>query len=271
MSNQLNKNLAKKVWGLSFSLKESADVMIEWCVRAREKNILKKEPVRIVHSAIVDGDYELNFLGNIGQLFKYSQKDIPHINEVRNKVLRLLSIALKVHCFYFQEDKVEYEPYFFVTPNLKKELDIGLIYKIEKAKKTIIISEKALTDMNNEILKEDIFIQDWVMIEDSFKWYHLKNWIQIKQNLYYLLSSKQLIKSNTELNYFEMIEKINHLCKLSKSVEELKEIADIVNVSYQQKEKLKPLGIEWSKELKTWYLPKGNDIIAFKDMLEKNN
>ena len=35
-------NITKKQWGHNLTLKQAIDITIEWCIRARDKNILTK-------------------------------------------------------------------------------------------------------------------------------------------------------------------------------------------------------------------------------------
>lgn len=244
------QNLSKRQWGQQISLKESADIMIEWCIRAREKNVLRKSPPRVFYSYVLDDTPQLNFYHNVSQIFKYSQKDTPFVDYARDTILRLLSVSLKAHCFLFANDKVSYEPYFFNVPSLENpnSSSFGLIYKVDHGNKCIVVTELPLSLVYPKA--KYLFEFNAVVGEDSFKWFSLKNWNRVKQ----------------DSNISEQIEKpwlskkVHNEAMEAKNLEELSLKATPLDVSYEIKDFIKPLGIEWSKNVKTWFLPKGFEV-----------
>lgn len=244
------QNLSKRQWGQNLSIKESADMMIDWCIRAREKNVLKRLPPKIFFSYVLDDTPPLNFFHNSSQLFKYSNKDTPFIDGARDSILRCLSVALKAHFFLFPNDKVSYEPYFFNIPSLSNptQTSFGLIYKVDNSNKCILVSEVEIKTLFQE--SKILFEFNAVVGEDSFKWFSLKNWYKVKMdsNLAELIDKPWMSK------------KIHSQASEAKTQEELKSLATILDVPYELKDYIKPLGIEWSKNVKTWYLPKGFEV-----------
>lgn len=248
--------VAKKVWGNSLTIKESADIMIEWCINARERNIIAKKPSRLIHAYVLEDTPPLNFFEPVSSMFRYSNKDVPYTDKIRDNLLRCLAVALKAHFFLFNEDRVEHEPFFYVYPSLENsnEVNIGLIYKLEKSKKTIIVSEKdlQLLSQNNNILYDF----NVALTHDSFKWYHMKNWGRLRAEH---VNASPWIED-------ELLKK----AKQAKTKEELEELATIIDVPFYLKDYLKPLGADWAKHLKTWFVPKGYDfdsILEYKEYL----
>lgn len=258
------QNLAKRQWGPQLTLKQSSEIMIEWCIRAREKNILRKKPATIFYSYIVEDTPPLQFLHNISQVFKYSQKDVPYVDQTRDTLLRCLSVALKAHYFLFEKETVAHEPYFFTIPSLTEpnKTIFGLIYKIDKEDKSIIVCENDLINLfqNTKI----VYQFPTVVIEDSFKWFSVKNWFKIKQ--------ESNISENVDKPWANKKQLIG--AQEAKTTDELKEFATPIEVPYEIKDFIKPLGIEWSKNNKTWYLPKGFDVesvIEYIEHIKKTN
>lgn len=244
------QNLAKKQWSPSITLKQSSEIMIDWCIRARDKKILRKSPPKIYYSYILEDTPPLQFMQNVSLLFKYSQKDVPYFDYARDIILRELSVALKAHFFIFPNDKVAHEPYFFAFPSLEdsNKTIFGLIYKVEKENKNILVCEKDLKGLfeNNKIL----FEFPTVVMEDSFKWYSMKHWNKIKQ--------EAGLSENSEKPWINV--ESASLAKEALSGTELLKVATILDVPYEMKDMIKPLGIDWNKHVKTWYLPKGFDV-----------
>jgi len=147
------QNLSKRQWGHQLSIKQAADIAISWCIRAREKNVLRKKPPKIFYSYIVEDTPPLQYLQNISSVFKYSQKDMPYTDQSRDTLLRCLSVAIKAHFFLFPNDVVSYEPYFFTIPSLNDPNNTiyGLIYKIEKDDKSIIVCERNLIELFDKL------------------------------------------------------------------------------------------------------------------------
>lgn len=259
------QNLPKKQWKPSLSIKDSADIMISWCIRAREKNILRNKSPQLYFAYIVEGVIPLQYLTNISQVFKYSQKDMPYIDQARDSLLRCLAIALKAHYFLFTNDKVAHEPYFFTFPNLSdpNQTIFGLIYKIEGENKTIIVCEKDLSLLLDKVFDKNKILYTFpaVLTDNSFKWYHIKNWSKIRENTLQNNNEKDIEKPwiNKEL--------LNK-AKASESKEDLMKYATVLDVSYEIKDYIKPLGIEWSKKANAWYLPIGFDIESVNEYIE---
>lgn len=252
------QNLAKRQWGHQLSVKEAADTMIEWCIRARDKNALRKKPPQIYYAFVLDDTPALQYMHNISSAFRYSQKDVPYIDQARDVLLRCLSVALKAHFFLFADDAVSHEPYFFAIPSLSDPTStiFGLIYKIEKEDKAIVVCEKNLIELFDK--SKVVFEFPVVVIEDSFKWYSLKNWARIKQqaNLEEFLEKPWMSK------------KLAQAAQDAATIEELQKYATPLEVPYDIKDAIKPLGIEWSKKVKTWYLPKGFDVDSVVEYIE---
>jgi hypothetical protein len=252
------QNLAKRQWGPQLSIKEASDIIIEWCIRAREKNVLRRKPPTIFYAYIVEDTPPLQYMQNVSSLFKYSQKDMPYVDQTRDKILRCLSVALKAHFFLFANEQVSHEPYFFTIPSLNEPNNnvCGLVYKIEKEDKSIIVCEKSLIELFDK--PKVLYEFPAVVIEDSFKWYSLKNWYRIKQeaNLADAIDKPWANKKQAQL------------AQEAKTKEDLAKHATILDVPYEIKDFIKPLGIEWSKNIKTWYLPKGFDVDSVSEYIE---
>jgi len=245
------QNTAKRQWGNKLSIKEAADISIEWCIKAREKNSLIKKPPQIYYAYVIDGNVDLGFFQNISVVFRYSQKDLPIMDYIRDNLLRCLSVAIKAHYFLYPNDFVLHEPYFFTIPSLENAYGccIGMVYKLDRENKTILVCDKKI-----DLLFENpniCYEFHSVVIEDSFKWFSLKNWAKIKNNNLDLLNFKKNLM----------------IAKESKTIDGILSFGDILEVPYDVKDLLKPLGIEWNKHVQKWFLPKGFDIDSVNELL----
>ena len=97
-----------------------------------------------------------------------------------------------------------------------------------------------------------------VVIEDSFRWYHLKNWYKVKQQANMEDDNGKPWQNKT----------ISQLAKDAPNATELQKYATILEVPYEIKDSIKTLGVEWSAKVKTWYLPKGFDVESVKEFID---
>lgn len=251
------QNLSKKMWAPNIPLKSGIDVAIEWCIRAREKNIIRKLGSKVYYSYVLDDTPPLIYLQNISQIFKYSQKDIPYVDLARDKILRLLSVCFKAHYFLFDKANIAHEPYFFVIPNLEipSQTNFGVVYKLENTSKCILCLEQDISCLFENYQPKHSF--NVVVSDDSFKWYSVKLWSKYKNdNIHNELSEKPWL-----------LKKLHSKALEATTAEELSNYATILDVPYEIKDYIKPLGIEWSKNLKTWFLPKGFDLDSVEEYI----
>lgn len=236
------KSTGKRLWGQNIDIHTAADIAIEWCVRSREKNILHSDHPRIYQSYLVKGVPPIDYMTGIGQLFKFSVKDTPYTDRTRNDALKCLAVAIKAHYFLLPESRVTHEPYFFIfpdahTPSITR---CGIVYPLLSNDKSIIVYDFNPVDAPNE--KNAIIHQFPVALtKNSYKWFSIKDWQKFRLN-------------DRDRAFFEKE------ARQAKTMQELAKSATVLNIDYDIKDVLKPLGIEWSKQVKTWYLPKGFDL-----------
>lgn len=263
------QNLSKRQWGNQLTVKSVAEIMIDWCIKAHAKNVLRKKPPQIFSCYVVKDTPPLQFMNTIGSVFKYSQKDMPYIDQARDSLLRCLSVALKAHFFLFPQDEVCHEPYFFTLPNLQNpsQTTFGLVYKLTKDDKSIIVCEKDLAEMfqstnaslpNNSRDINVVYEFPVVITSDRFSWFGLKAWKVIKDSA--------SMDDRTPAPWLDK----NYLnkAKMSANKEELAKHATILEIPYAIKDAIKPLGVEWCKGAQTWFLPKGFDVDAVNTYIE---
>lgn len=270
----MQQNLAKRQWGGQLSVKGAAEILIEWCKKAQAKNVLRKKDPQIFYCYIVKDTPPLQFMGSVGNVFKYGQKDLPYMDVSRDALLRCLSVALKAHFFLFPNEEVEHEPYFFTLPNLHNPslTSFGIVYKISRDDKSIIVCEKDLSLMfNNSIpglppmnaqgnLSDLNIVYEFPVVvnSNSYNWFRLRKWQEVKNTA-----------GIQDKNNKPWLDK-SYLAtaKAAKTKEELSHLATIVDVPYHIKDAIKPLGIEWCKGAQTWFLPHGFDVDSVVEYIE---
>lgn len=251
------QNLAKKTWGARLSVKSAVDVAVDWIIKARQKNILSDSNPELYYSYVLEDSPTLSYFQNVGQMFKYSQKDTPDVDVARVQLLKLLSVALKTHFFLFEDDYVSHEPYFFAFPDLSspQKVVLGMYYKIEKDDKVIVVCNKDLRSLFED--QKILYYFPVVLIRDSFKWYHLKMWGRIKDKNLQDKGSKP----------WQLLNKDKPDFLFAKTLEELSEKAVVLDVPIELKDKMKPTGVLWAPNLKKWCLPHGYDVDAVVEYL----
>ena len=276
------QNLARRQWGANLTLKEGIEQAIDWLNRARQKNIISKKKSTIYHAYLIKQIPNTENYRPISGYFRYSAKDTPQTDRARDELLRLMSVSMKAHFFLADKEKILHEPYVSAIPNLNGPYDLFLLIYPLSNDQAIISSEidfKKL-EINNEIIT-DFSV---ALTGDSFKWFWLKDWYSLKNNADNLKLKEQKEQEIIEKPVSPENKKPNINIKQEtnkektaknkkffnpNTLQELQEIGTVVDVPWEFKDKLKPLGIEWAPQLKTWYLPHGYDLDSVLEFLEE--
>lgn len=269
------QNLAKKQWNPNISVKDAVDLGIEFSVRARQKNVIATLPPKLYFCYVAQDCPDLTYFHNISALFRFSQKDTPYIDQTRDRVLRMLSVATKAHFFLFHKEKVAHEPYYFAVPDLSNPSNTyyGLIYKIASQDKTIMVCERQLkntalqkleksvsaTNPNHVFIKAEPIINvlyefPTVVPEDSFKWFHYKKWYALQSEAQQAFGPQDMVKAVGQKSVI-----FNEL-KAIKKMEDLERKCHILTIPYELKDFMMEAGCLWHPGLKVWYLPRGHDL-----------
>lgn len=268
------QNLSKRQWSPNLSLKDAIDLSIDLSIRCRQKNVFASDPAKLYYGFVVADSPDLSYFHSMSQLYKFSQKDTPYNDYARDKVLRMLSVAVKCHFFLFPQEKIAHEPYFFAIPDLSapSKTFFGLVYKLSSQDKAIIVCERDLRKLpifkfekieqpapKSAIVKAEpvlniLYEFPTVVPEDNFKWFHYKKWYKLKEEHNLAFGNKE--KNQPSLSNKNTI--FNELKTLA-NVDALDKKASIINVPYDLKDQMMECGCMWHPTLKVWYLPKGYD------------
>lgn len=274
------QNTSKRQWSQNITLKDVIDICIDTSIKFRTKNVLSSEDANIYYCYVVDNFSSIDYMQNFSSLLKFGQKDTPLTDRTRDRVLRMLSVAVKAHYFLFDNEKSLHEPYFYCIPDIsyQNKLIYGLIYKLSNGK-TLIVSQRDLKNIsaykyvedkqtNNKyknLKKENIFNFEFefptVVSSNNFKWFYYTKWSRLK----HLKNETFNLKNNNE-----QINKDNEINLKLKKIEDKNELiiySDILDVPYELKDQMSDCGCIWNANLKCWVLPKGHDTDNVKEYL----
>lgn len=283
------KNTAKRQWSQNLTLKEVLDICIDTSIRFRAKNVLSQEEANLYYCYVVDNFTLTDYMQNFSQLLKFTQKDSPLTDRTRDRVLRMLSVAVKAHFFLYNNNnniRSLHEPFFYTIPDISytNKLTYGLIYKLNNGK-TIIVSQKDLKNISDynyniinspninntnnitnipnipkKIIKKEQVLNieiefPTVVGSNNFKWFNFTKWNRLKTLLNDLITKENNIPNNNNFNNI-LLNKI----RTATTKEELIKYSDILDVPYDLKQQMADCGCIWNSNIKTWSLPKGHDF-----------
>lgn len=260
-------NNTKKIWSPNIDLKEATEISKNFLEKCDNKKLITRSDFSLFQVYKVDKDWPLENLIEVSRFFKFSKNDVPETDRARESIIRLLSAVTKSHLYFEENSLVCNEPYVFSIPNIFKsgQFNYGLIYHIEK-------NNKKLT----------LLVAEWNILLSSSHTIKLNPWEKhtaiISNNTtdYFNLEKSKKIKSMDNYGYFEISDWKSR-----------QKYQNIINVNNQEDFKFGKLldydidlkdiyttisYIEWCKNLKKWFIPKGADykeIICFIDNIKK--
>lgn len=173
-------NTGKRIWNPNISCNDAITIAINFLVRMRDKNVLVDKPVKLYKAYIIEGHHNLGVAREISSIFKFSNRDNPEMDIIRDEAARLLVISIKAHYFCFEQAKVAHEPYIFSIPdvsNLRRNI-YGIIYKLDNNHSIVIGSEDLakISEAKPTIGEFPVCLQ-----RNSFKWFDRSHWKILKQ------------------------------------------------------------------------------------------
>lgn len=237
---------SNRLWSNGIDISYAFDFVVEALKKARDKKILTERPPSVYYCYIIQQNLSVNHFMDITSIFKYSLKDTPENDYMRDNVLRLLSVALKAHYFNDKDVLVKHEPYVFTCPDLNNigNNNYGLIYNLNN-NKTIIVSDKKLLDKKTD----DVIYFPVVLTSNSFHWLNRKYWntlLEERENAIQLAKSIDIKDVSDEKNFL---------------------FGEIVFVPYVLKNEMLDIGFKWSDKMKKFFIKLGWDKTAMKEYL----
>lgn len=208
---------------------------IEQNIKSLEKNIINTKP-NLYHNYIVENNNIINSFNNV-KVHDFLENCS---NELKIKLLKLLTSCLKTHFFMFKNEYLLLEPTVFYIPDIlnSKRIILGIYYPLSN-NKCIIVSEIDLGKLNLAKVK----LKSFPVVLSVYS----KNWLNI--------------------NYWNILEK--EIFELKKIVSNKKDViltkdnfnyGTIVKIDDSFKKEMKETGVKFNEKLKIYYVPKGIDL-----------
>lgn len=242
---------------------------LQFLQRCKEKNVISSVDPALFYAYRTDGIWPVEGLQDSSRYMRFGSDKNPAIDEVRQTLARLLSIAIKAHFFLNDQAIVLHEPYLFSVPDLNQagRSRHGLVYPIEEKRgnstiqRTIVVSEWDLTlDASNQprIPNQDRF--PVVLSSDPFRWLNLKHWRSLK-----LESAKQPWFENSSDR-----ERKAFMAQIQAHTDPATfSWGTVLNYEIGLREDVKQVGAMWAKGIKKWFLPTGWDAPAVIEYLDR--
>lgn len=239
-----------KKWTPHIDFDESLKTVLGFLIDCRNKNILSETEPALYQAYIVPGNHILELSTPISEVMIFSKRHSPVIDNIRNKALRLLSVALKAHYFMHKGLKVIHEPHIFVIPDIKNMANpkVGMIYSLEG--QDILVADWDLKySATGEVKYKDAVRFPVSLQQDSFKWLTKKKWMDLETQAKYSLA--EIYKKKSEIE--------------KKETKEIFEFGYILDYPSEMKNDMYLVGGIWANG--NYFLPFGWDIDAVNEYL----
>lgn len=251
-------SLAKREWTPRLTVDAAQQVAVGWIMRARQKNVISQSDPAIFTAYVVDESPFTGLMTDISSIFRYSSKDDPDMDRIRDAALKLLSVAMKAHFFLFRDALVRHEPYVFSIPDLSHPgmSHTGLVYRLDsRESNTIMVATCDLAAVSS--LRPDAYRFPVVLTRNNFRWFDRKHWIELTKEaeIGERIMKPWIAKQET------------NIADTWKTIDDFP-FGQILDVPYDIREFAKPAGVKWAGGIKKWYLPKGFDVEPVREYIQ---
>lgn len=260
---------AKRWWGLRQGFDGAYQDTLQFLKRCNEHNIISQSDPTLFYAYRFEKDLPIDGMLDASKFLRFNYERKPAMDEIRQTLARLLSVAVKAHYFLNEQATVVHEPYLFQIPDLAQlgRMRYGLIYPLEEKKgngtqlSSIVVSEWDLflgSSSFPKIPAHDKF--PVVLPTDHFRWLGLKNWRILRQEAQgqpWFENSGQKERAI----FFDKIQKHTDT--------EHFPYGTLLHYDISLREDMKQVGAIWAKGVKKWFLPNGWDVSAVTDYLDR--
>lgn len=256
---------SKRLWTPRLTFEGAHKEALQFLMRCREKNVLVDRPAALYHAYRLDAAWPTEGMVELSRYLAFSNRDTPDVDRARDAVVRLLCVALKAHFFLDAEAIVRHEPYVFFTPDLFRpgEFRHGLVYTLEHEHRpfSLVVSEWDLTlaaSLQPKVKPGDRF--PVVLRQDSYKWLETKRWRELKE----LAADQPWLENRTWGKQRSLMDQVNAWTEVGTFP-----FGTLLTYDRAIKDEVAATGAEWARGVKHWFLPKGWDVEAVKEYLNR--
>ncbi len=254
----------KRLWAPRLSFDEAYREALEFLKNCSKHNLIgSSNAPTLFHAYWMDTPFPTDGLIDASSVLKFGFDRNPTADQAKQAMARLLSVATKAHFFLAPKAIVVHEPYLFVMPDLGNpgQRRYGLIYPLENDNRlsTLVVAEWDLAMAASRQAKLTAAQKFPVVLQgDNFKWLALKHWRSLKETA-------------GDQPWFDAGQARNRLLAKVRAHTDLAtfDYGHPLNYSKELNDEVRAVGAMWAKGIRQWFLPKGWDIQAVIEYLDK--
>lgn len=213
----------------------------------------------------VDSLWPTEGLTDASAILKFGFDRNPISDQAKQALARLLAVSVKAHFFLAPNAIVLHEPYLFVMPDLGQpgQRRYGLVYPLENEGRTLslVVADWDLSLASSRQPKLSVSQKFPVVLQaDPMQWVPLKHWRALKES------------AGTQ-PWFDTA----HPAARQRWLREMRQHQEVSNFPYghllqypkELNDDLKAVGALWAPGVRHWFLPKGWDVKAVTDYLDR--
>lgn len=241
---------SRKEWQPRASLSEALSCGVNWLERARQKNCLAKMPCSLFVAYALPESPALGLSSEMSKLFRFSNRDAPETDSLRDASLRLLSVALKAHFFLAPGQASRHEPFVSSYPDPLNPggTSVALVHRLDGAPGQPQAIVVGTTDLAFALpLSQGVQRFPVALSSNSYRWLERRKWETI--------GAKISEPRKSDVDACSRVEDFS--------------FGVLLDFPFELKELVKLIGARWATGIQRWYLPHGYDVDAANEWIQR--
>lgn len=258
----------KRLWAPRLGFDEAYREVLDFLKNCHKHNLTAATSgtmAALYHVYKVDSTWPVEGLIDASSVLRFGFDRNPTGDQAKQAMARLLSVVTKAHFFLTPEAIVVHEPYLFVMPDLGQPglRRYGLVYPLEHQGRlsTLVVAEWDLAMSASRQIKLPAGQRFPVVLPaDPFQWLALKHWRSLKEEAGQLpwfdtgtggarAKLMEQVRLHTDLSTFSFGHPLMYPKELN--------------------DDMRAVGALWSPGIRRWFLPRGWDIKAVTEYLDR--
>ena len=255
----------KRLWAPRLAFDDAYHEVLDFLQNCRKHNLIGGPggSPTLYHAYRIAGAWPTEGLTDASTILRFGYDRNPIGDQAKQALARLLAVATKAHFFLSPNAVVVHEPFVFVMPDLGNPgaRRYGLIYPLEAESRlsTLVVAEWDVALASSHLAKLAPGEKFPVVLEsDPFRWLLLKHWRTLKEE-----AGKQ--------PWFETGRSRNTLLAQVNAHTDAATFpfGHLLPYPMDLNDDLRAVGAMWAKGIRRWFLPRGWDVRAVSEYLDR--
>lgn len=255
----------KRIWAPRLDFNGAYDEILTFFKRAKEHNILQKQPASLFQAYQPDGSWPVDGMEEVSRYLRFGYDHTPQMDRGRQATARLLAVAVKAHFFLDDTAIVPHEPHVFVMPDLAMagQLRYGLLYPLETQGRlsTLLVADWDLglaAGQHPKLGPAQRF--PTVLTDQPYHWLTISRWRALRKEAEQSAWAGPFTHSSTRRKVLQLAREHTDLATFPYGTP--------LDYPRDLNGDVQALGGLWAPGIRRWYLPTGYDVDAARTFLD---